>query len=96
LSDYVELKNVIGPLSINKLRRSQPFHGIPSNQLKSGLPYPKTYAWVFCNTVRLSKPVSYHHPRGAVIWVNLSNADVKEIYHKNNFELTKKENRNDN
>ena len=74
-----ELKNVIGPLSINKLRRSQPFHAIPSNQLKSGLPYPKTYAWILCNTVRLSKPVSYRHPRGAVIWVNLPNTVVKQI-----------------
>jgi len=86
-----ELKNVIGPLSINKLRRSQPFHAIPSNQLKSGLPYPKTYAWILCNTVRLSKPVSYRHPRGAVIWVNLPNTVVKQIYYQNTLNLQGKE-----
>ena len=72
-----DLKDVIGPLSLSKLRCSKPFHAIPPNQLKNGLPYPNTYAWVLDNVKCLSKPVSYPHPRGAVIWVNLSTTVVK-------------------
>jgi hypothetical protein len=88
-----ELKDSIGPLSINKLSRARAFHGIPSHQIKRRLPYPKTYAWVICNAVRLPKPVFYSHPRGAVIWVNLSNSVVKQICYQMNFELKREENR---
>ncbi len=87
-----DLKDVIGPLSLNKLRRSQPFHAIPSNMIKNKLPYPNTYAWVLDNTICLRKPVSYRHPRGAVIWVNLPNTVVKQIYHQNTLKLQGKEN----
>jgi hypothetical protein len=87
-----DLKDVIGPLSLNKLRRSQPFHAIPSNMIKNKLPYPNTYAWVLDDTICLRKPVSYRHPRGAVIWVNLSNTVVKQIYHQNTLKLPGKEN----
>lgn len=30
------------------------------------------FPWVLENPVRYEKPVPYHHPQGAVIWVNLS------------------------
>lgn len=38
---------------------------------KFDLPYKKTYAWVLENPVLYEEPVSYSHPIGAVIWVNL-------------------------
>jgi hypothetical protein len=74
-----ELEDVIGPVSISKLRISKSFHAIPTNRFKKGLPYPNTYAWVMGNIKRLNKPVPYEHPRGAVIWVNLSTLVVKQI-----------------
>ena len=87
-----DLKDVVGPLSLSKFRRSKSFHAIPSNQLKNGLPYQNTYAWVLDNTICLRKPVSYRHPRGAVIWVNLPNTVVKQIYNQNTLKLQGKEN----
>jgi hypothetical protein len=86
-----DLKDVVGPLSLSKFRRSKSFHAIPSNQLKNGLPYQNTYAWVLDNTICLRKPVSYRHPRGAVIWVNLPNTVVKQIYYQNTLNLQGKE-----
>ena len=59
------LKDVVGPLSLSKFKRSKSFHAIPSNQLKNGLPYQNTYAWVLDNTICLRKPVSYRHKRGS-------------------------------
>jgi hypothetical protein len=38
------------------------------------LPYERTFAWVLQNARRLSEPVPYSHPYGAVIWVNLTPA----------------------
>ena len=29
------------------------------------------YEWLFSNPVKFDKPISYEHPRGAQIWVNL-------------------------
>ena len=39
-------------------------------EVVSSLPYPKTFAWVLEDPVRLDKPVAYRHPKGAIIWVN--------------------------
>ena len=74
-----DLEDVIGPLSISKLKRSRSFHAIPPNRFKTGSPYPSTYAWVLNNVRRLNKPVPYDHPKGAVIWVNLPTAVVNKI-----------------
>ena len=35
------------------------------------LPYKKTYAWVLENACLYKEVISYNHPRGAIIWVNL-------------------------
>jgi hypothetical protein len=86
-----DIKDVIGPLSLNKIRRSMPFHAIPSNKISNKLPYPKTYAWVLDNTICIRKPVSYHHPRGAVIWVNLPITVVKQLFNQNTLNLQGKE-----
>jgi len=45
-------------------------HCIPLNTYIT-TPYPKTYAWVLSNPIIFKKPISYNHPQGAVIWVNL-------------------------
>lgn len=36
------------------------------------LPYKRTYAWIVVNPIIYREPKKYSHPRGAVIWINLS------------------------
>ena len=57
-------------LSLEEYLEAEAFHCIRSN---GDLPYPKTFAWVLDNPRRLSQPVPYLHPRGAIIWVILDN-----------------------
>ena len=38
---------------------------------EKSLPYKKTYAWVMENPIIYKETVSYNHPLGAIIWVNL-------------------------
>lgn len=66
-----ELVDVVGPLSMDDLRRNIGKHCVPRSQLGSDLPYRRTHAWVLGRARRLPQPVPYDHPRGAVIWVNL-------------------------
>lgn len=63
-----ELVDVVGPLSLDELRRASRRTGFTPD----GLPYRTTYAWVLRNARRLRKPVRYAHPAGAVIWVKLA------------------------
>lgn len=35
------------------------------------LPYKRTYAWIVRNPIVYDRPISYVHPKGAIIWVNL-------------------------
>lgn len=74
-----ELVAVEGPLSLTELRRTTSRHRVPVAHFKDGLPYRKTYAWVFRAARRLPRPVLYNHPSGAVIWVNLNSSVVKAI-----------------
>lgn len=76
-----ELADVEGPLSLAKLRRTVARHRVPPGYFKDGPPYPKTYAWVLRGAIRFTRPVSYEHPSGAVIWVNL-NPQVVSIVHR--------------
>jgi hypothetical protein len=74
-----ELIDVIGPLSRNKLKRSESFHAIPPSHFKSGLPYPKTFAWSLANIRKFKSPIPYKHPKGAVIWINLPSDSIQRI-----------------
>lgn len=65
-----ELADVVGPLSLREFRKNAHLAGVEPEIIR-GMPYDKTYAWVLKNAQRLSKPVPYTHPYGAVIWVNL-------------------------
>jgi hypothetical protein len=38
--------------------------------------YEKPNAWIMKNPVKFDNPISYRHPQGAVIWVNLLPIDV--------------------
>ena len=66
----VELVAVVGPLSLKELSQNRRKAGFDSDEPLFRLPYKRTFAWVLQNPRRL-QPVSYIHPSGAVIWVNL-------------------------
>jgi ASCH domain-containing protein len=63
-----ELVDCIGPLSLSDLRRNCSQHGMPQQDLRSGIPYAKTYAWVLKNARRLEKPFHYRHKLGIITW----------------------------
>jgi hypothetical protein len=70
-----EVVDVIGPLSLAKLQRNVNRTGF----WPSRLPYATTYAWVVREARRLSTPVPYQHPPGAVIWVLLATSVVRRL-----------------
>ncbi len=72
-----ELVDVIGPLSLADLERSVARHRVPVARLRAGLPYIKTYAWVLREAKPLARPLSYNHPHGAVIFVNLPDSILR-------------------
>jgi hypothetical protein len=63
-----ELVDCIGPLSLSDLRRNCAQHGMPQRDLRSGVVYEKTYAWVLKNPRRLENPVPYNHKFGIIVW----------------------------
>jgi hypothetical protein len=76
----VELVAVIGPLSLDDLVEST---HLPSSEReefrRTGLPYPKTFAYVVRNPRWFAAPISYRHPYGAVTWVDLSSLNPQEV-----------------
>jgi hypothetical protein len=67
--------DVVGPLSLAELRRNASLAGFRADELY----YQTTYAWVLGNARRLSKPVPFRHPQGAVIWVKLEPAVIQAL-----------------
>lgn len=81
------LTDVCGPLTYEELV-SSPY--IPQSQrdmhiADNRLPYLKkngdsrTYGWVLSSAKRLQMPVPYHHPQGAVIFVDLKEKVFENI-----------------
>lgn len=58
-------------LTWEEYQQSESFHCIPK-ELRITPPYKRIYAWVLENPIQLERPIPYHHPQGAVIWVNLN------------------------
>jgi hypothetical protein len=54
-------------------------HGIPSAGQAAAFTGGWRIPWVLANARRLARPVSYSHPSGAVIWVNLSPVIAKKV-----------------
>src|ERR1051325_330918 len=64
-----ELVGTLPKLSRSSLISNVRKHQVPRREFHGDLKY--TTAWVLRRAARLSKPVTYRHPPGAVIWVNL-------------------------
>ena len=67
-----KITDVVGPLMKQELANNFNKHQIPENKLGDIITrYKKTYAWVLSEVRRLQEPISYQHPRGAVVWVRV-------------------------
>jgi hypothetical protein len=73
------LVDVLGPLSNAELLRSVSKHGVKASDIRAGMRYAQTYAWVFEGARRLRSPVPYQHPAGAVIWVKLGDDVARQV-----------------
>ena len=74
-----EIESVVGPLSLNQLKRNTRKHAVPARSFDQGSRYKNTYAWVIKSARPLPRSVKYVHPQGAVIWVNLPSVVTRKI-----------------
>jgi hypothetical protein len=70
------LVDVVGPLTHERWLETVEEHQTPEDELRQGLPYPRTFAWVLADVFAFSTPIPYCHPSGAVIWVSFSGAET--------------------
>jgi hypothetical protein len=75
-----DLVRVLGPLELDDLVTAAELPCEEREEFRrSGLPYPKTYAYVLSNPRRFERPIPYSHPSGAVTWVRLPDLDLKAV-----------------
>jgi hypothetical protein len=74
------LVRVLGPLEIEDLEHAPELPKSEREEIaRGGLPYPKTYVYVFTNPKWFERPVPYRHSNGAVTWVRLPDLDLEAI-----------------
>jgi hypothetical protein len=61
------------------LADSVQFHGVPPSEQGSAIANGWLFPWLIVNARRLSSPVPYLHPSGAVTWVNLDPGVTQSI-----------------
>jgi hypothetical protein len=61
------------------LAESVQFHSVPSSEQASAIANGWLFPWLIVNARRLSSPVPYFHPSGAVTWVNLDSGVTQSI-----------------
>ncbi|MGO6788723.1 ASCH domain-containing protein [Rhizobium ruizarguesonis] len=76
------LVRVLGPLDAEDLMNASELPPLEREEIAAnGLPYPKTYAYVFSNPKWFEKPIPYKHPSGAVTWVRLPDLDLAAVHY---------------
>jgi ASCH domain len=76
------LVRVLGPLDLEDLVAAPELPRDERDELRlHGLPYPKTYAYVFSDPNWFDHPIGYHHPSGAVTWVRLPELDLRTVHY---------------
>ncbi len=74
-----KLVDTKGPLSYQQKLDNIDKHQISLERLKTGETEKWNVAWVLEDVINLKTPISYKHPNGAVIWVNLESNTRNEI-----------------
>jgi hypothetical protein len=76
----VNLVRVLGPLDAEDLKEALELPTSERDEIaRDGLPYPKTYAYVFSNPRWFERPIPYTHRSGAVTWVRLPDLDLDAV-----------------
>jgi hypothetical protein len=76
----VNLVRVLGPLDREDLEAAAELPQSERDEVaRLGLPYPKTYAYVFTNPQWFEYPIPYRHASGAVTWVRLPELDLEAV-----------------
>jgi ASCH domain len=76
----VNLVRVLGPLDLEDLLAAPELPTSEREEFRrQGLPYSKTYAYVFSNPRWFERPISYRHPSGAITWVRLPELDLETV-----------------
>jgi hypothetical protein len=74
------LVRVLGPLEIEDLKCAPELPEGERDEIgRHGLPYPKTYAYVFTNPKWFELPIPYRHSNGAVTWVRLPDLNLEAV-----------------
>jgi len=75
-----KLIRVLGPLELDDLTLASE---LPRDERelfrREGMPYAKTYAYVFSDPKWFEKPIPYRHPSGAVTWVRLPEINLEAV-----------------
>jgi hypothetical protein len=74
-----ELVDSLPQLDPLGLAESVQFHGVPPSEQASAIANNWVFPWLIVNARRLSSPVPFQHPRGAVTWVNLDPGVTQSI-----------------
>lgn len=75
----VDIIDCVGPLSESVMLDNTAKHMVTPERIKSGEVAKYKHAWVLENAKALPMPVSYQHPSGAVIWLNLQPSVVSRL-----------------
>jgi hypothetical protein len=74
------LVRVLGPLELEDLVTACELPEAERKEFeRDGLPYCKTYAYVFTAPRQFVRPLTYQHPSGAVTWVRLPQLDLDNV-----------------
>jgi hypothetical protein len=74
-----DIIDCIGPLTDQERFDAETCHGVAASKWLNPKFANYRFAWVLANVTRLSKPVPYLHPPGAVIWVTLNQRVESDI-----------------
>lgn len=61
------------PVTQSDLKSGFAFHRIPDNY---PIQYKRPHAWVMELAAWYPEPIRYHHPKGAIIWIDFGNRRV--------------------
>ena len=67
----VEVVDSLGPLTQEQMLANEARHLVDPDRIRRGDVEKWKHAWVLRDPRPLAHPVTYRHPPGAVIWVNL-------------------------
>lgn len=68
-----------GSLTHDEYCDTRCYHRVPTSSDNLIAKYKSIYFWKLEDVKKLSKPISYKHPQGAVIWVNVNNKELEEL-----------------